>query len=181
MKSLLRRIYFKIGHILGFFEKKKKVIKYTIGNVKVHNSLVDQLIPQAVTIGDNFISAPNSIILAHDASTFGHVKKYRVEETVIGDDVFLGAGAIILPGIHVGNGAIIGAGAVVTKNVDPYTVVAGNPARKMCMVDDYLKKCEDRNVLFDPPKSFQNFYSNKLSQEDINEFQKKYIQEKNEE
>ena len=47
---------------------------------------------------------------------------------VIGDDVWIGARAIILPGVHVGTGAIIGAGAVVTKDVPQYAVVGGNPA-----------------------------------------------------
>ncbi|KAJ1548385.1 hypothetical protein HK405_003421 [Cladochytrium tenue] len=47
----------------------------------------------------------------------------------IGDDVWVGGGAIILPGVTIGDAAVIGAGSVVTKNVEPYTVVAGNPAR----------------------------------------------------
>jgi len=48
---------------------------------------------------------------------------------IIQDDVWVGFGSIILSGIEVGRGSIIGAGSVVTKNVQPYTVVAGNPAR----------------------------------------------------
>ena len=47
----------------------------------------------------------------------------------IGDDVWIGGRVIILPGVNIGEGAIIGAGSVVTKNVEPYTVVAGNPAK----------------------------------------------------
>ncbi len=47
---------------------------------------------------------------------------------IIEDDVWVGCGAIILRGVHIGRGAIVGAGSVVTKNVAPWTVVAGNPA-----------------------------------------------------
>ena len=47
----------------------------------------------------------------------------------IGEDVYIGAGAIILEGTHVGEGSVIGAGSVVTKDVPPYTVVVGVPAR----------------------------------------------------
>lgn len=47
----------------------------------------------------------------------------------IGNDVWVGGGAIILSGVTVGNGSTIGAGSVVTHDVEPYTVVAGNPAR----------------------------------------------------
>ena len=47
----------------------------------------------------------------------------------IGDDVFIGARALILKGVSIGNGSVIGAGSVITKNVDANTIVAGNPAR----------------------------------------------------
>jgi phosphonate metabolism protein (transferase hexapeptide repeat family) len=52
--------------------------------------------------------------------------QYRI---VIGPDVWMGHGAILLPGVSVGTGAVIGAGSVVTKNVPDYNIVAGNPAR----------------------------------------------------
>jgi virginiamycin A acetyltransferase len=50
-------------------------------------------------------------------------------DTVIGHDVWLGYDSLLLPGITIGDGAVVGARAVVTKNVPPYTIVAGNPAR----------------------------------------------------
>ena len=50
-------------------------------------------------------------------------------DTVIGNDVWIGQNATILPGVHVGDGAIIGANSVVGRDVEPYTVVVGNPAR----------------------------------------------------
>ncbi|MBO7520219.1 MAG: CatB-related O-acetyltransferase, partial [Clostridia bacterium] len=49
--------------------------------------------------------------------------------TVIGNDVWIGQNAVILPGVNIGDGAIIGANSVVGSDVEPYTVVAGNPAR----------------------------------------------------
>lgn len=51
------------------------------------------------------------------------------EDTVIGDGAWIGMRAMIMPGITIGEGAIIASGAVVTKNVAPYTIVAGNPAQ----------------------------------------------------
>ena len=50
-------------------------------------------------------------------------------DTIIGNDVWVGQNATIHPGVHIGNGAIIGANSVVGSNVEPYTIVAGNPAR----------------------------------------------------
>lgn len=53
----------------------------------------------------------------------------NVGNTEVGHDVWIGAEAMIMPGIKIGHGALIGARSVVTKDVDPYTIVAGNPAK----------------------------------------------------
>ena len=50
-------------------------------------------------------------------------------DTVIGNDVWIGQNAVLLPGVHIGDGAIIGANSIVGSSVDPYTIVAGNPAK----------------------------------------------------
>ena len=52
-------------------------------------------------------------------------------DTVIGNDVWIGQNAVILPGVHIKDGAIIGANSVVGSDVDPYTIVVGNPARAL--------------------------------------------------
>ncbi len=54
-------------------------------------------------------------------------------DTVVGNDVWIGREATILPGVSIGDGAVIGAGSVVTKHVQPYEIVAGNPARPVRM------------------------------------------------
>lgn len=61
----------------------------------------------------------------------GHPKEIELneQEVVIGDDVWIGASSIVLKGVNIGKGAVVGAGSVVTKDVKPYTVVAGNPTR----------------------------------------------------
>ena len=56
-------------------------------------------------------------------------EKRRAQRVTIGHDVWIGRAAIVLPGRSIGHGAIVGAGAIVTKDVAPYTIVAGNPAR----------------------------------------------------
>ncbi len=53
----------------------------------------------------------------------------RENRVILGHDVWIGHGVILLPGVRVGTGAVVGAGSVVTKDVSPYTIVAGNPAR----------------------------------------------------
>lgn len=55
----------------------------------------------------------------------------KLAKVIVGKNVWIGSGAVILPGISIGDNAVVGAGSVVTKNVAAYTVVAGNPARYM--------------------------------------------------
>ena len=57
--------------------------------------------------------------------------KIRKGDTVIGNDVWIGQNAVILPGVHIGDGAIIGANSIVGSDVDPYTIVVGNPAKPL--------------------------------------------------
>ena len=52
-------------------------------------------------------------------------------DTVIGNDVWIGQNAVILPGVHIGDGTIIGANSVVGSDIEPYTIVAGNPAKEL--------------------------------------------------
>lgn len=65
-------------------------------------------------------------------------------DTVIGNDVWIGTRTMLIGGIHVGDGAIIGAGSIVTKDVPPYAVVAGNPARiiRYRFDEDKIQKLE---------------------------------------
>ncbi|MDE5421910.1 hypothetical protein L3073_06795 [Ancylomarina sp. DW003] len=156
MIGIIRKIW---NHF--FKEKDIRGEEYQIGNVKFHNSHIDSLVPQLVTIGDNFISAPGSIILAHDASLYLHTECYRIEETIIGDNVFLGANAVVLPGVTIGDNCIIGAGAVVTKDIKSNLVVAGNPARLICTVEDYINKCKFKGTLLEAPSEFGVIYKNK--------------------
>ena len=87
-----------------------------------------------VTIGDNVIIAPRVQIMAVE-HVFEDPTRPILEQGLralgiqIEDDVWIGAGAIILDGVRVGRGAVVGAGAVVTRDVPPHSVVAGVPAR----------------------------------------------------
>jgi maltose O-acetyltransferase len=90
-----------------------------------------------ISIGDNVGIAPRAIILAHDASTLRCVGHTRIGRVRIGDNVMIGAGAIILPGVTVGQGAVVGAGAVVSRNVAPRTIVSGNPATVVGTIDRF--------------------------------------------
>lgn len=88
-----------------------------------------------VRIGNNVMIAPEVFIYArnyaHGCTDIPMVQQGYEEErpVVIEDDVWIGARATILPGVTIGKGSIVGASAVVTKDVPPYAIVGGNPAR----------------------------------------------------
>lgn len=81
-----------------------------------------------ISIGDRCTIAPRVVIIAHDASTKRALGFTRVGRVHIGDDTFVGAGSIVLPGVTIGAGSIVGAGSVVREDVPPGAVVTGNPA-----------------------------------------------------
>lgn len=102
--------------------------------------IIDPMHCYHITIGDNVVLAPRVHILAHDSSTGIFIGKTRAANVMIGNDVFVGAGSIILPGVHIGSRVIIGAGSIVTKDIPDNSVAAGNPAKVLCSIDDYLVK-----------------------------------------
>lgn len=86
-----------------------------------------------VSIGNNVIFGPNTVIMdcsGHVLANRGHpdeLDKLKSEPVTIGNDVWIGYGCIILPGVSIGDGAVIGAGSVVTKDVPANYMAAGNP------------------------------------------------------
>jgi maltose O-acetyltransferase len=86
-----------------------------------------------VTIGDRVLIASHVSIVSetHDYTAHPMTETAVRKPVVIEDDVWLGTHCTILPGVTVGRGAVIGAGAVVTKNVEPFTIQAGVPARRV--------------------------------------------------
>ncbi len=87
------------------------------------------------TIGDNVLMGPECIIYTRNHN-FMDKNELIINQGVtaelpvtIGNDVWIGRRVIILPGVNIGNGAVIAAGSVVTKDVPPYTLVGGNPSR----------------------------------------------------
>jgi maltose O-acetyltransferase len=82
-----------------------------------------------ISIGDDSTITTGVRIIAHDASVKRHIGYTAVARVAIGRRVYIGMGATILPGVTVGDDAIVGAASVVHEDVEPGAVVAGNPAR----------------------------------------------------
>jgi maltose O-acetyltransferase len=93
-----------------------------------------------IEIGDDVTIAPRAYIIAHDASTKRYLNYTRVGKVKIGNKVFVGAGAIILPGVTIGDNVIIGAGSVISRDIPDGSVFAGNPAKYISTIDEFLSK-----------------------------------------
>ena len=93
-----------------------------------------------IEIGDNVTLAPRVHILCHDASTKVHLGYTKIGKVTIGDNVFIGAESVVLPNVIIGNNVIIGANSTVSEDIPDNVVAAGNPARVICTIEEYLNK-----------------------------------------
>jgi serine acetyltransferase len=91
-----------------------------------YDSIIETSHPHLVTIRDRAAVGIRTTIIAHNREQQG---------VVIEEDAVLGPGVIVLPNVTIGRGAIVAAGSVVTKSVPPKTMVQGNPARPIAMVE----------------------------------------------
>lgn len=106
-------------------------------------TIIDQSHCWLITIGDDVTLAPRVHILAHDASTKKGVGYTRIGLVDIGDNVFIGASSVVLPGVKIGNNVVIGAGSVVSSDIPANSVAVGNPAKVVGSYDDYIARKKD--------------------------------------
>ena len=96
---------------------------------------LDCLVIGPLVLGDDVMMGPRCTILGVNHRTDSLDEPMNAQglenerPVIVEDDVWIGAGSTILPGRRIGKGSIVGAGAVVTKDVEPYSIVGGNPAR----------------------------------------------------
>ena len=146
MKELLNKILYRLGL------KKRPVLSkvdqwrargVTIGeNFDGPDSAIDYCFGHLVTIGNN-VTISGTTILAHDGSTKKFLGYSKVAPVTIGDNVFIGYGCIVLPGVTIGSNVIVGAGTVISKDIpDNVVVVRGSEStyRVICTFDEYIEK-----------------------------------------
>ncbi|MFR9073770.1 MAG: acyltransferase [Blautia sp.] len=165
--KIFRKIY---NHILS---SKKSISKedqwrergVRIGkNFDAPDSVIDYCFGFLVTIGDN-VTLSGTTVLAHDGSTKKILGYSKVGNVVIGNNVFVGYGSIILPNVRIGNNVIVGAGTIVSKDIpDNVVVVQGKEStyRILCSYDEYVEKNKQKinnlpvsNILFEQRSSEQ--------------------------
>ena len=142
VKRIRKAFYYKVGMRFPYSKVRVRAMRklgYKVGeqvyfpsDLIIGQNLVDD--KAQLEIGNRVSIGPRVTILPMEHANASRVRsamKVREGGVLIKDDVWIGAGVIILSGVTIGECSVIGAGAVVTKDVEPYTIVAGVPARKI--------------------------------------------------
>ncbi|MBY7144095.1 acyltransferase [Virgibacillus sp. NKC19-3] len=99
-------------------------------------AMPDIMFPEKITVGKNSIIGYNTTILAHEYL----IEEYRIGEVRIGDEALIGANTTILPGVTIGDRAIVSAATLVHKDVAPGTFVGGNPMKVIYTKEEMEKR-----------------------------------------
>lgn len=141
--NIIKRILIKLGIIKGIDYNSIQYLRsrgVVIGeNVDIINSLIDGDHGFLISIGNN-VTITNAVLLSHDASIKKELGYSKIGCINIGNDVFIGYHAIILPNVNIGNKVIVGSGTVVSRDIPDNSVVVGNPGKVICTYDEYMKK-----------------------------------------
>ncbi len=103
-----------------------------------------------ISIGNKVAIASKVQIITHDASTKLFLGYDKIGKVVIGNNVFVGQGSIILPNVKIGDRVIIGAGSVVADDIPSNSVAYGNPAKVRCTLDEFVDR--NRSLMGQRPK-----------------------------
>lgn len=131
LKVMKNFIFIQISRYCPIISMKNWIFRTFLGMKVGENTAValmvmmDIMYPEKISIGRNSIIGYNTTILAHEYL----IEEYRLGEVQIGSNVMIGANTTILPGIIIGDGAIVSAGSLITKDVPEGAFVGGNPAQ----------------------------------------------------
>lgn len=122
-------IVIELARFTPFFRLKNWLYRTFLGirigkeTAVAYKVVMDILFPEKISIGDNTIIGFNTTILAHEYL----VDEYRVGDVIIGNDVMIGANCTILPGVSIGDRAVVSANTLVHRDIPAGTFVGGNP------------------------------------------------------
>lgn len=111
--------------------------------------------PYLISLGDNVLVAYGVHFVTHDGGVFVLKNMQKVDPKTdkmasiqVGNNVYIGMGAYIMPGVKIGNNCLIGAGVIVTKDIPDNSVAVGIPAKVVETVDEYYAHCVEKKCLY---------------------------------
>ena len=144
VKSLIHRLLAGGGNAIENARKSG----VTIGmNCRLNGGTVWGSEPWLITLGDHVELSNDVQLITHDGATWVFRDQERYKDVIrygkvnIKDNCFIGARATVLPGVTIGPNSIVGACSLVTKDVEPNSVYAGVPAKRICSLEEYAEKC----------------------------------------
>nr|WP_199621576.1 acyltransferase [Paenibacillus alkalitolerans] len=132
-KAVRNFIFIQLSRYTPILGLKRWIYRRVLGmQVGEHSAFAlmvmpDVFFPERIRVGRNCVIGYNTTILAHEYL----IREYRLGDVVIGDEVMIGANCTILPGVAIGDGAIVAAGSVVHRDVPAGAFVGGNPLREL--------------------------------------------------
>lgn len=144
---MIKRIVLKLYKVLNYGKYLKKIGVNLDENVH----FVDRTTnfgsePYLIFIHKNTKISNNVQFITHDGGTYVFRKEKKYQDVIkfgkieVGSNCFVGARSILLPNIKIGNNVVVAAGSVVTKSVPNDVVIAGNPAKIICSINEYKEK-----------------------------------------
>ena len=144
---MLKRIVKRIVYRLRGDHTTEQLIAMGMKVGKNFKRLVGVILDPAhcwlIEIGDNVTLAPRVHILAHDASTCQYLGYAKIGKVIIGNNVFIGAETVVLPNVRIGDNVVVGANSTVTRDLEGGYVYVGSPAKKLCSIEEFIKKNSD--------------------------------------
>lgn len=180
IKNLTKKIvygYYDSDSFIEFLRKKGVTIGKNCKFFAPNTICFDLTRPYGISIGDNVIITQGVTILTHGFDWSVLKNKYS---TILGsfgsvridNNVFVGINAIILSGVHIQSDVIVGAGSVVTKDLERGFVYAGNPAKKIMSIEEYYNKRVGNQVVDckDQIQSYKRVYGSMPPETELSEF-----------
>jgi len=148
---IIRKLYAKILYYLCPIKYVEKVgVNFHPGELHIYGRIKWGSEPWIITLGKNVHITDGVHFLTHDGGTLlfrDLIPDLEITKPIIvGDNVYIGNNAIIMPGVKIGSRVIIGAGSIVTHDVPDNSVVAGVPGRVIKTCDEYLEKAQNESL-----------------------------------
>lgn len=155
LKELIKKMIYKERYssetLITFLKLGGAKIGTNVIILDPRKTIIDYGNRMLIEIGNNVLITSGCTVLAHDysysVSRYAYDKMPQIiKKTKIGNNVFLGMNSIVLMGAEIGDNVIIGAGSIVHGKIESDSVYAGNPAKKICSLEEYTNKNLNRQL-----------------------------------
>lgn len=147
--QILNKLIRFYQHLFWSYQKQAQHEGVIMGNNNYIGSHFWDSEPYLITIGNDCAITENTKIYTHGGARVARNIYPNFDvfgKVVLGNRVYVGAGAMIMPGVTIGDNVLIASGSIVTKSIPSNVVVAGNPAKYICTLDEYIEKNRPYNT-----------------------------------